>query len=143
MTTSDRLYAEAVRALSTDPTPYDTIDDDVACVDSVTALIRRIDPNFPRLSSTVQLFNTLQKRARMLSAPKKGCLVLSVTGTGNGRVANGHVGVVGARISGDGTLWIMSNNSFTGLWSVTHTVKTWNRYYNALGGMETYYFELY
>ena len=144
-TYSDKLYKAAYAAIGSDVSPDDLADDLLGCMESVSAIIRKTFPElrFPVFLSTKQAYAYFTKSPsfREIDAPKKGAIILSVTGMGNGKVKNGHVGICGKNASPDKTLYVMSNNSFTGKWDVAYTIRKWEKYFGDLGGMETHYFE--
>lgn len=134
---ADQIYHAAYAAIGTDVSPDDLANDRLGCAESLSMLMRRVFPelHFPVKLSTRELFLYLSQSPSFqpIPFPERGCIVLSVTGTGNGKVSNGHVGIMG-------NSWIMSNHSGTGTWEPSHTVDTWRRFYETKGGMPTHYF---
>lgn len=65
--------------------------------------------------------------------PTNGCTVIAATGTGNGRIKNGHVGIYD-----NGLVW--NNNSYTGKWAQSYTIDSFKAYYQGEGGMRVRYF---
>lgn len=134
---ADLIYHAAYDAIGTDVSPDDLANDRLGCAESLSTLMRGIFPelHFPLVLSTRELYLYLSKSPsfQAISAPERGCIVLNVTGTGNGKVSNGHVGIMG-------NSWIMSNHSATGTWEAAHTLEGWKRYYETKGGMPTLYF---
>ena len=65
---------------------------------------------------------------------KPGDIIISPTGYGNGKLSNGHVGIIG--MAGE----IMSNTSFTtrkwkaGTWQYNHNISNWTSHYGMFGG---------
>lgn len=154
MNPTDRLYEVAVAYIGTDASPADEADDENGCMDSVAHIHRTAFPDidFPNIVSTAigLLYLAKSRHFREIFAPQKGCIMISATGTGNGKLI-GHVGIVGKNLSEDGTLWIMSNNSydkwengqrviFAGEWTPNYTVRSWEKRYNVIGGIKTRYF---
>lgn len=143
---SDKIYKFAYDAIGIDVSPDDRAHDTLGCMECVSEIIRHVFPEmrFPIILSTIKGWDYFVKSPsfRRIDGPKKGAIVISVTGTGNGTVSNGHIGIVGARLSPDGSFWIMSNNSWTGKWDTAYTVKSWIKHYTKEGGMETLYFEI-
>lgn len=135
-----KLYEEAVKVLGTDVSPQDIAVDEVGCVESLSRLLQRAYPDlrFPTLLSTRSLYDYLLTSPSFIQvdSPQYGDIILSVTGTGNGTIFNGHCGVVGQYTSHDKTLWVMSNDSFSGTWEVNFTIGSWKRRYVDRGGME-------
>ena len=138
LTNSDALYAAAVLKLGQDASPKDLVDDDVACAETVSNLIQKIIPSFPTFTGTWTLWAYLKKDTRfkqmILSEP--GCVIISPTGTGNGRLRNGHVGILGK----DGI--IMSNDSASGLLLENFNLTSWRQKYQAVGGFPVYFFKI-
>lgn len=141
-----RLYEESIKALGTDLSPQDEVPDEVACASSLSRLIQRAAPhlNFPHLVSTRQLFDYFEQSPsfKPVQKPQYGDIVLSVTGTGSGRIKNGHCGIRGKFQAWDSSPWIMSNDSRNGLWTVNFTLNTWIQYYETRGGMKTFYYTM-
>ena len=109
--------------------------DEVGCAESVTRLLREIDPDLtPVLTGTWTLLNELlsSKRWVELQKPMPGCIVIAATGTGNGKMV-GHVGIY----DGD-RIW--NNNSYTGRWTNSYTVQTFTARYLLAGGMKVRFF---
>ena len=133
----DRIYTTAYNAIGTDVSPKDYAPDDLGCAESVSNMIQKALPElrFPTAVSTYLLYAYLAQSPsfRPVNTPTPGCIIISVTGTGNGVVKNGHVGIVGKE-------WIMSNDSRTGTWEANFQLSSWKRYYEAKGGMQTHYF---
>ena len=144
MTQSWRLYEEAKKALGQDLSIV--APDDVGCADALSTLIQRARPdlNFPRLISTRALYDYFERSTSFqpTDSPTYGDIILSVTGMGNGNIANGHTGIVGQYTAYDGTVWVMSNDSFSGTWEVNMTIGSWKRRYHDRGGMDVLYYEL-
>lgn len=144
MTATERLYAKAKSLLGTDASPDDEANDRFGCADSVSQVIQSALPEyrFPTLLSTADMLRYLQKSVvfQEVDAPVAGAVIISATGTGNGNIKNGHVGIVGVNPSPDGTTYIMSNNSFKGTWEADWTVASWTRYYKGRGGFSIHYF---
>ena len=88
------------------------------------------------IAGTAALLSWLQSSSEFdeVDNPEPGDIIMSATGTGNGK-CRGHVGIVGQH-------QIMSNNSETGLWDTQWTMDRWNDYYRAYGGILTRYFRL-
>lgn len=145
---SDKLYRTALKYVRAgkDASPKDIATDDVACMESMSNIIREAFPElkFPMLLSTRAGYDYFVRSPSFerIDKPEPGCIIISVTGTGNGRVENGHIGTVGRYESPDGTLYVMSNNSFSGKFTADLTIGKWIRYYHALGGMEPHYFRV-
>lgn len=140
------LYNTAYEFLGKDASPADNAPDDLGCAESLSKVIQTAFPelNFPTLLSTRQMYEyfTHSPSFEVATEEDYGIIVISVTGTGNGKVLNGHVGIVGKYTSFDGTPWIMSNDSRFGTWEASMTLDMWNRRYKERGGMETLFFRV-
>ena len=143
-TLQDQLYKAAFDSRGEDASPKDYAPDDLGCAESLSEVIQKAFPDlrFPTLLSTRALYAHLTNSLafQRIDEPKYGCIILNVTGTGNGSVSNGHTGIMGRNTSEDGSKWIMSNDSRNGMWSVNYTIHTWKRYFETKGGMATLYF---
>lgn len=137
---ASKLYQEAFNAIGRDASPKDVVNDEVACVESLVTIVRVLLITFPFITGTWSLWDILKNRADAkeiaVEAVLPGDIILSVTGTGNGAIYNGHTGVVGK----DGK--VMSNNSADGLWKENYTLASWEKYYRAKGGMKTHFYRL-
>ena len=80
--------------------------------------------------STYRMYHAIKnnKKFREVRESLPGDIILSPSGHGNGRISNGHVGIMGENGQ------IMSNNSKNGLFEVTHTLSSWRAYYQIQGG---------
>src|SRR3990167_8666429 len=140
----DQLYKAAFDFIGKDASPKDYAPDDLGCAESLSAVIQKAFPDirFPTLLSTRAMYDYLLKSMsfQRIVEPQKGCIILNVTGMGNGKVSNGHCGIAGKNTSEDGSVWVMSNRSRTGTWEVSYSINSWKRYFEAKGGMTTLYF---
>lgn len=116
-----------------------TAPNEYGCADAVNEICRRA-LGFPVGGgvSTTQMYKALRGSVRWkkVVTPEPGDIVISPTGYGNGRIANGHVGIVAL---GSG---IMSNNSYTGLWEENYTIAGWKARYVTQGGFIMEYYRL-
>lgn len=146
MDNQQHLYDTAFSFIGKDASPRDLAPDEYGCAETVSSVIQAAFPElrFPTVLSTRELFAHISNSPsfQQLTEPEPGCIILSVTGAGNGRVGNGHTGVVGKNAAADGTPWIMSNDSRTGTWEANFTLAGWRRYYEAKGGMPTHFFRV-
>jgi hypothetical protein len=140
----NKLYDTAYEAIGKDVSPQDLAPDEYACCESMSKILQKAFPelNIGTILSTRDLYWYFINSAsfQAVSDPLYGDIVLSVTGAGNGRISNGHVGVYGKNASYDGSNWIMSNDSRTGEWTPNFTLKNWINYYEKRGGMQTHFF---
>jgi len=129
------LFEAALSCIGKDVTPSDTIDDEVACAETVTTLINTLIP-FPIVPGTWTLLEKLKNSPAFTAGEwgsGPGTIVLCATGTGNGSM-RGHVGI----LSRDEK--IMSNTSADGIWRENYTKESWIRRYTEQGGMQVHFF---
>jgi hypothetical protein len=140
----DILYSKAVSFIGKDASPQDFAPDEYGCMESVSRVLQEAFPDmqFPLILSTREGYDYFRfnHAFKEIAQPVYGCIIISATGSGNGSVSNGHVGIVGKYTSPDNSVWVMSNDSRTGTWEASFTVNSWNRYYKDRGGMATHYF---
>lgn len=138
MLTAKRTILSVCEAhIGTDASPRDNADDSVACVETVTTLLKQVYPSVPIMLGTYTFFE-------WLSDPKNGfvrvneaipeCIVLSPTGTGN-KGTVGHVGIVMSDLT------IASNDSRTGKFLKNYDLPSWKRRYQEKQGMPVYIFK--
>ena len=124
-----------------DISPQDVAPDELACVESFDNIYKLTFGTFINGTTRIPTVSTIQaykifiksKEWVEVTNPLPGDVIVCVTGTG--RLSNGHIGIVGKT-------HIMSNNSFTGRWEATHTLKTWRSYYEVNGGFKSRYFRV-
>jgi len=115
--------------------------DEVGCVESMTRLLRNLDPSLTDvLTYTPYFVNHMEGSKRFIEVEETvakligiGVIVIAETGTGNNKVSNGHVGV----LDGD-RIW--SNHSYGKDWSGYWSLLTFKNYYQLKGGMKVRYF---
>ncbi len=136
VTMSEILFKKAERSLGIDVTPLDRVNDELACVTSVTAILNHV-VKFPRMSYTPYFVRELKrdKRFKGVMDIKVGDIMVNATGTGNGTI-RGHCGIVGENGK------IMSNDSYSGIWKYYYTIDSWKARYRVGGGMPTLVFRL-
>jgi len=92
-----RLYKTAVSYIGTDVTPSDIIPDELDCANTVNTLhIRAFGYAIGGGASTWLLHKALQHSPYFtkVDIPLPGDIVISPSGHGNGKLSNGHVGIV-------------------------------------------------
>lgn len=131
---STSIYLEALKYIGTDASPSDRVDDVVGCAESVTEILSKVI-RFPVVTGTWTLWDKLRRdqRFRETTIPMPGDIIISPTGTGNGRI-RGHVGIFGKN------LVIMANDSDTGKWMAFYTLDSWKDRYEKKGGIKTWIF---
>lgn len=136
-TASGRFYIIAVSCLGSDASPNDIAPDEYGCAETINAIHKKVFGfEIGGGLSTYLLYNVLltSKYFIKIDSPKAGDIVISPTGYGNGKLSNGHVGIVGKENV------IMSNDSATGLFLENYTLDKWRARYVALGGYPMAYF---
>ena len=109
---------------------------ELGCVIAISILRKRAFGNAePQSEGTWTLMRELEGNGnyKEVFVPEKGAIILCATGTGNGKLPHGHVGVCG--IYG-----IMSNDSETGRWEQNYSYEGWKNRYEVVGGFPTRYF---
>lgn len=131
----DRIYNFAKTLIGKDASPNNLAPDELACAETVSYILKSLYPTFPIITGTWTLWDYLKKSKDFTEVliPKKGDIIISPTGTGNGKIT-GHTGFLGE----NGV--ILSNNSSTGKLDNHFTQTTWKGRYQGLGGLPIYYF---
>jgi hypothetical protein len=129
------IFKIAKASLGIDISPLDVISDDLGCAESVSWVLKKAI-GFPLITGTWSLLEYLKKdnRFEQITESETGCIIISATGTGNGKI-RGHVGIVGENK-------IMSSDSLDGIWKENYTSLTWKERYGQQGGMPIYLFRL-
>lgn len=138
MTDSEKLGELAKSLLGTDVSPKDLVSDAYGCAETMSNLIKQILPDFRIVTGTWSLYDQFEWHPRFVRVqkPQKNDIVLCVTGMGNGKVPNGHVGIYLTD-----TL-IASNDSDSGLFQQNYTHDSWNQNYSVKGGYPLFYYRL-
>lgn len=134
------VSASAKSAIGQDASPDDLVPDDVACVESLSNILRQVYPDFPILTGTANLSVFLYKDGRFkatIEELQSGFIVVCPTGKGNGTIV-GHCWIA---IELNGKLVLASNNSFTGKWEITDTLDSIIKRYRRIGGLPLYYYK--
>lgn len=135
---SQKVYDQAKACLGISLVPVGD-DRELGCAISVTVLLKeKVGMDIQEVLSTNELLGNLIKSPyfQEVANPLAGDIVISATGTStlpNTPITHGHVGIVGLH-------GIMSNNSYTGLWSEFYTLETWKERYSVQGGYPIRYF---
>lgn len=131
------LYEGAKMWLGKDITPEDSTPDEYDCAETVNQIHRVIfGDEIGGTVSTDNMYHCLLQRKDFIQIefPLQGDIIISPTGHGNGRLKNGHVGIVGENG------YILSNNSSTGKLEEYYTLSTWKDRYVTLGGFPMKFF---
>lgn len=137
----NKLYEAASKLIGQDASPKDLVKDGVGCAESVSTILHGILPGISIVTGTWSIWDVLRRRQDFQElkegdAREPGDIILCVTGTGNGNIPNGHVGILG---TGNG---IMSNESKTGIWQTNFTTESWHNYFVTKGGFPVHYFRM-
>lgn len=133
------LYETALSFLGKDASPNDIAPDELGCAETVNAIYRRaFGIEIGGDVSTYRMYRALDVHPNFerVDSVAEGDIIISPTGYGNGRMKNGHVGVLGI----DGK--IMSNDSNTGKFVENFTVGRWNQHYGMKGGYPLAFFRV-
>lgn len=136
--TSKKVYLWAKQCLGESLVPVGD-DREYGCAISVTVLLKeKMGLNIKETLSTLELLHMLEKSTifKEISDPLPGDIIISATGTStlpNTPIKHGHTGVVAK-------YGILSNNSYTGLWSEFYTLESWKKRYEIQGGYPTRFF---
>jgi len=89
-------------------------------------------------ASTYLLYQALKTSShyQAITTPLPGDVIISPSGYGSGKIANGHTGIVSDNNK------VMSNNSDTLLWDEHISLDHWQDYYGKQGGYPIYYFRV-
>lgn len=131
---SEKLYWFAKSQLGKD---ISKTQDELGCVESLCFLLRNcFGEKEPNLFNTIELATYLANnpKYKKVEGPELGAIIINVTGSGNGTLKHGHVGIVGKQ-------WIMSNDSSNSRWSANYNTASWYSYFEKVGGMPTMYYQ--
>jgi len=115
---------------------------ELGCVDELLAIYNKFAKDkILNVYSTIILGKLLENSKKFFLITNKtnllgGEIVISITGTGNGIIKNGHVGFY----VGDNR--IASNDSGDGKLKRNYTLKSWEERYNIIGGMKVLYYRV-
>lgn len=131
---SRKLFDIAVSCIGKDMAP---IEDEFGCAEAVNEIVYKTFGDYAGGgASTYRMFSALtaHKKFKQVSEGAAGDIIISPTGTGNGKLANGHTGIMGENGS------IMSNDSVSGFWQQNYSLDTWRARYQKLGGFPVLFF---
>lgn len=134
-----RLYITAVSYLGTDASPNDIAPDELGCAETINAIHKKcFGFEIGGDVSTYRMYPVLLKSRFFIKvdSPLEGDIIISPTGykLQYSTLRNGHAGIMGK----EGI--IMSNDSFTGLFSENYTLETWKARYVIAGGYPMVFF---
>lgn len=144
ITPRERLYSVATFYIGKEASPKDIADDELACMESVDEIVKQtfgtyINGRKDRVSvSTLDGYRILSTNPyfKKVTTPLSGDIILSPSGYGNGKLSNGHIGIIH-------NVGIMSNNSYgkdKGKWTINFTLSKWKDYYQKKGGFPIVFF---
>lgn len=129
-----RLLAVTKANLGKDLSPRE---DEFGCAETVNTLCMKafLEPAGGDLS-TRKMYIELLANSKWVRVyvPLPGDIILSPTTYGNGKMANGHVGIV---IENG---MIASNNSYNSLLEVNYNLRSWRERYGVVGGFPIAFF---
>lgn len=132
-----KLWRTALSLLGVDASPNDLAPDEFGCAETVSDIIVVSGVDFPICVSTKQLHEEFQASptvfTEIVDGPKEGDVILSPTGWGNGKIPNGHTGII------DKNGIIMSNSSVSGTFEKNYTLKTWKDRFVTIGGYPIFF----
>lgn len=110
--------------------------DAFGCAETVCTLTHLAFSDTWKTLSTKELYDHLfiSPAYAKVTVPLAGDIIVSPTGLGNGRIANGHTGVVQ-----EGGL-IASNDSYTSKLELNYNLESWAQRYGVVGGFPIAYF---
>lgn len=112
--------------------------DELGCAESVSRLLNTLDEQTPIVLGTWTLNDYILKnknRFEILNKAEDGCIVIAVTGTGNGKIKNGHVGFY---VKGR----VLSNNSYTGKFDNHYPLEAFVARYYGVGGFTIRFYKV-
>ena len=134
--TDPKLYTVTKSLMGQRLTLDPSVPKDVGCAQCMSYILKEAGYKIPKggISGTYSLYEWLNKNFYKTDTIEKGNIIISVTGTGNGKI-RGHVGVFL-----DNEV-IASNNSKTGLLDTHWKYENWKAYYQQVGKLKTVIFK--
>jgi len=110
----------------------------LGCAEAVSRILNELlGKTVDITTSTYWLYQSLNNCLfKRVNKPEPGCIIISPTGYGDGRIPHGHVGIV------SNNSLIMSNNSNNGKWEENFSIDGWYRYYKVGGGYPVLFYKL-
>jgi peptidoglycan hydrolase-like protein with peptidoglycan-binding domain len=135
----EKIYRSAIAFLGIDASPNDLAPDEFGCADSVCGVLQKalgkdMGIDWSVSTSILERELAISKGYMLVATPQRGDILISSTGKGNGKLANGHTGIWLDNYN------IASNNSSTGRFEENYNASTWKDRYVDIGGfpMHTY-----
>lgn len=131
-----KLYTVAKSLLGKRLTLDNSVPKNVGCAQALSYILKEAGYAIPKggISGTYTLYEWLQKNFLKTDTLEKGNIIISVTGTGNGKI-RGHVGVLFENEV------IASNDSDSGLLDTHWKYENWKAYYQTVGKLRTVIFK--
>lgn len=143
------IYDAALNHLGVDASPNDVAPDELGCMETVDDIYCDATGHYINGSLTQVTISTYQGYQLMSNSryftktdqPLEGDILVYPSGTGNGRLSNGHVFIVGAVGNNDPlNTKLMSNSSATGTFEQNYTRATAEALYEDIGGYTPHFF---
>jgi hypothetical protein len=130
------LYDVAYSLIGKHLTLNSDIPKEYGCAQAISYVLKQYGCDIPKrgISGTYSLYEWLQKNGVEIEKSEVGCVIISITNTGNGK-CRGHVGI-------QGKYQILSNNSKTGLLDTQWVYSDWISYYKEYGNLTTKYYRI-
>ena len=129
-----KLFEVARSCLGKDVAP---LENEFGCAEAVNNIVFKAFGDYAGGDlSTFRMYHALRNNRKfvVVSSPLPGDIILSPTGMGNGRLKNGHTGIVGQNNM------VMSNSSDDGLFKENFTLSLWRERYQRFGGFPVYFY---
>lgn len=131
-----RIYTYARILIGTDVST--TVNNSIACAETVSRILMELGILDRVITGTYTFFEYLSTSGRFMKVqiPQAGDIIVSPTGLGNGKLPNGHIGIVEMNNR------IISNDSSSGKIKSNYTLTTWNSFYKSYGGYPVYFYRI-
>lgn len=143
MSPGEKIYNKAKSLLGTDASPMDKAPDGLGCAETVSTILNSIWSYFRIVTGTWSLYDALRfdpKFVRITNPDQamRGDIFLFVTGMGNGKISNGHVGFLmdnNMIASNDSGLY---DQNLKGKFVLNYTVDSFIKRFRDVGGYELF-----
>ena len=134
MTELQKIYSIAKESIGTHMTLDESVPISVGCAEAVSKVLWEAGLPIPAkgIPGTFDLLKWLETNLKEVDTYTVGAVIISATGTGNGRI-RGHTGICAQ-------YGILSNESQTGLLREQWDIASWTDYYGRYGGFPIRYF---
>jgi hypothetical protein len=130
----EKLYQTAVLCAGKDMAPMEW---EFGCAEAVNEVVYKAFGDYAGGDlSTRRMYLSIinNKKFMQVKIPLRGDIYISPTGWGNGKLKNGHVGILANNEH------ILSNDSQSGLFVDNFTIQSWNERYVKIGGFPVFIF---